>query len=108
MDQRFHDFSLGKDYPRPIVNIEESGKKARAKLWGHRKNEKVRAEKKRTNPGIAMAHWRRMSESIRLMTSSHDSKRRIAGLKVLEGLVLGSELGLSDGLTVESKLLHRM
>ena len=31
-------------YPQPFVNLTESGKKARAKIWGHRKNADVKAE----------------------------------------------------------------
>ncbi|MDG1333037.1 MAG: deoxyribodipyrimidine photo-lyase [Crocinitomicaceae bacterium] len=35
------------DYPLPIVNLEESGKTARTKIWGHKKDPKVREENKR-------------------------------------------------------------
>ena len=35
------------DYPQPIVNLEESGKSARTKIWGHRKDPKVREENQR-------------------------------------------------------------
>ena len=35
------------DYPLPIVNLEESGKYAREKIWGHRKDPKVKAENNR-------------------------------------------------------------
>ena len=34
-------------YPPPIVPLEESAKKARDKLWGHQKNEKVQEENRR-------------------------------------------------------------
>ena len=40
-------FLLGRDYPYPIVNLEASGKLARAKIWGHRKNELVKMENQR-------------------------------------------------------------
>lgn len=35
------------DYPEPIVDLKESGSKARKKIWAHRKNERVREENKR-------------------------------------------------------------
>ena len=34
-------------YPTPVVDLQESGKQARAKIWGHRKNEVVRSENNR-------------------------------------------------------------
>ena len=34
-------------YPKPIIDLEESGKKARNKIWGHRNNELVKLENKR-------------------------------------------------------------
>lgn len=40
-------FELGKDYPEPIVDIERSGRYARERLWGHRKQPDVKAEKNR-------------------------------------------------------------
>lgn len=47
MDQSFCGVKIGKDYPLPIINLEESGKKARNKIWGHRKNEAVKRDSKR-------------------------------------------------------------
>jgi deoxyribodipyrimidine photo-lyase len=47
MEQSFTGVEIGKDYPEPIVDLVESGKQARQKLWGHRKNEQVKAENKR-------------------------------------------------------------
>lgn len=47
MDQQLCSTYLGKDYPLPIVDLQESGKEARAKIWGHRKNAKVKEENKR-------------------------------------------------------------
>ena len=46
MDRKFFGISEN-NYPDPIVNITEAGKKARQKIWGHRKNQKVQQEKKR-------------------------------------------------------------
>jgi deoxyribodipyrimidine photo-lyase len=47
MEQSFTGFMLGRDYPFPIVDLEESGKKAREALWGHKSHEAVKEEKKR-------------------------------------------------------------
>jgi deoxyribodipyrimidine photo-lyase len=46
-DQSCYGIEMGIDYPFPIVNLEESGKIAREKIWGHRKNQKVKKESKR-------------------------------------------------------------
>lgn len=43
------------DYPKPIVDLQTSGKIARQKIWGHRKNELVKKEKQR----ILQIHTRR-------------------------------------------------
>ncbi|WP_051207865.1 FAD-binding domain-containing protein [Saccharospirillum impatiens] len=40
-------FEPGQDYPEPIVDIERSGRYARERLWGHRKQPDVLAEKDR-------------------------------------------------------------
>ncbi len=47
MEQVFYDFTLGEDYPLPIVGLKESAKKARDKIWGHKKHPAVQKEKKR-------------------------------------------------------------
>ena len=47
MEQSFYNFEIGKDYPMPIVNLNESAKAARAKVWGHRKHPLVQKENKR-------------------------------------------------------------
>jgi deoxyribodipyrimidine photo-lyase len=54
MDQMFCGVILGKDYPYPIINLEESAKKARNKIWGHRENDLVKSESKR----IILTHTR--------------------------------------------------
>jgi deoxyribodipyrimidine photo-lyase len=41
------DIVLGKDYPNPIVNLKETAKVAREKIWGHRKTKEVRENKRR-------------------------------------------------------------
>ena len=55
MEQTFHGVAIGKDYPEPLVDLAQSGKKAREKVWGHRNNELVKQEKKR----ILTTHTRR-------------------------------------------------
>ena len=47
MDQAFCGVLIGKDYPHPIVDLQESGKHARNKIWGHRKNQAVKEDSKR-------------------------------------------------------------
>ena len=46
-DQKKYNFILGKDYPSPIVNLKETSKYAKEKIWGHLKNKMVKDEKKR-------------------------------------------------------------
>jgi len=41
MEQKFNNFEMGKDYPFPIVDLKESAKTARNKIWGHRKHPEV-------------------------------------------------------------------
>jgi len=47
MEQTFCGVSIGLDYPLPIVDLKESAKKARDKIWGHKKHPAVNAEKQR-------------------------------------------------------------
>ena len=44
LDQSFVGIEIGKDYPFPVVNLEEAGRKAKDKIWGFRKNETVKKE----------------------------------------------------------------
>jgi hypothetical protein len=46
-NKNFVGLILGKDYPMPIVNLKESARAARAKVWGHRKHPLVQKENKR-------------------------------------------------------------
>ncbi len=46
---------IGKDYPLPIVDLLEAGKKAKEKIWGYRKLEEVQRE----NSRIISKHTRR-------------------------------------------------
>jgi deoxyribodipyrimidine photo-lyase len=60
IEQSMYDFELGTTYPKPIVNLEESAKVARKKIWSMRSNPEVKEESKRilarhTIPGRRMA-----------------------------------------------------
>ncbi len=57
MEQNLYGLVLDRDYPLPIVDLTESGKKARAKIWGHRKHPTVKEENQR----ILATHVRRNS-----------------------------------------------
>ena len=39
--------TIGLNYPLPIVDLKASAKKARDKIWGHKKHPAVNAEKQR-------------------------------------------------------------
>lgn len=45
MDKQMYNLTI--PYPKPLVAIDEAGKIARAKIWGHRKNDLVKTENKR-------------------------------------------------------------
>lgn len=47
MEQQFYNCEIGKDYPQPIVNIEETRKLASDIVWSFRKKDDVREEGKR-------------------------------------------------------------
>ena len=47
MEQQFYNCIIGKDYPGPIVNIEETRKYASDIVWSFRKKEEVKEEGKR-------------------------------------------------------------
>jgi deoxyribodipyrimidine photo-lyase len=47
MEQQFCGVVIGKDYPKPIVDLEESARAARDKIWGHKKHPAVQKEKQR-------------------------------------------------------------
>ncbi len=47
MEQTFIGIHMGIDYPLPVVDLDEAGKKARVKIWGLRKTEQVREENQR-------------------------------------------------------------
>ena len=44
MDQAFCNVRIGIDYPAPIVDLKESAKAARYKIWGHKKHPAVQNE----------------------------------------------------------------
>ena len=47
MECSLYNFKPGIDYPNPIVELQESTKLAKEKIWGHLKKNKVQREKKR-------------------------------------------------------------
>jgi deoxyribodipyrimidine photo-lyase len=47
MEQQFYNCIIGKDYPAPIVNIEETRKRASDIVWSFRKKDAVKQEGKR-------------------------------------------------------------
>tara|TARA_B100000795_G_scaffold93248_1_gene68232 strand:+ start:114 stop:1595 length:1482 start_codon:yes stop_codon:yes gene_type:complete len=47
MDQLFCEVSIGKDYPLPIIDLQQSSSNARDKIWAHKKHPAVEKEKKR-------------------------------------------------------------
>ena len=47
MEQAILGVEIGKDYPYPIVDIQQAGKEARKNIWGHKSNETVKQENKR-------------------------------------------------------------
>lgn len=60
IEQQLYGVVIGKDYPAPIVNIEEAGKYARQKIWGHKAHELVKKENNR----ILFKHTRRKEHDI--------------------------------------------
>ncbi len=55
LEQQYCGVVIGTHYPQPIVDLAESGKRARKKIWGHRSVPEVRKEKER----ILKTHTRR-------------------------------------------------
>jgi len=47
MEQEMFGVIIGKDYPYPIVDIDNAGKEARKNIWGHKRNLMVKKENKR-------------------------------------------------------------
>jgi deoxyribodipyrimidine photo-lyase len=47
MEQTFCGIIIGEDYPLPIVDLQESARIARDKIWGHKKHPAVQKEMKR-------------------------------------------------------------
>jgi len=46
LEQAMYGFTLGKDYPKPIVDLNQSAKSARDKIWSYRKTPAVQKGKK--------------------------------------------------------------
>lgn len=47
MEQTFCGVTMEQDYPYPVIDLQQSGRKARNKIWGHRKNQAVKEDSKR-------------------------------------------------------------
>ena len=47
IEQQFYNCEIGKDYPFPIVNIDETRKKASDIVWSFRKKDEVKEEGQR-------------------------------------------------------------
>ena len=47
IEQKELNFEIGKDYPNPIIDLEDAGKKARKVIWDMRKEPLVKLEAKR-------------------------------------------------------------
>ncbi|MBK86342.1 MAG: deoxyribodipyrimidine photolyase [Flavobacteriaceae bacterium] len=47
MEQAFYGVIIGKDYPIPVIDLQESSRISRKKVWGHRKHPLVQKENKR-------------------------------------------------------------
>jgi deoxyribodipyrimidine photo-lyase len=47
LEQKFYNCEIGKDYPFPIVNIDETRKYASDIVWSYRKKDEVKEEGKR-------------------------------------------------------------
>ena len=47
MEQIFCGLTIGEDYPLPILELQESARIARDKIWGHKKHPAVQKDKKR-------------------------------------------------------------
>lgn len=47
MEQQFAGIQLGVDYPLPLVDLAESSKRAKDKIWGHRRDPLVKTESRR-------------------------------------------------------------
>lgn len=58
LEQQMYGIKIGIDYPMPIVDLSLTSKIAKDKIWGHRKEDEVKADKKR----IIDTHVRRKNK----------------------------------------------
>lgn len=63
MDESFYNIRLGRDYPRPLIDMEQSVRPQVERLWALRKDGAVRAEKQRMLETHARPAARRKSKS---------------------------------------------
>ena len=47
LEQELYSFKIGKDYPSPIVDLDETQRFATQEMWGSRKIDEVKIEAKR-------------------------------------------------------------
>ena len=47
LEQQYFGVTIGVDYPKPIIDLNTSGRLARKKIWGHRNHPEVKKEKER-------------------------------------------------------------
>jgi deoxyribodipyrimidine photo-lyase len=77
MEQQFYNCEIGKDYPAPIVDIEETRKQASDIVWSFRKKNEVKEEGKR----ILKKHVSRkpfsQNKSVRITHSELDSESKL-------------------------------
>lgn len=71
LEQGLFGLNKGIDYPPPIVDINLSGKVAKEKIWGQRKNDLVKQENKR----IITKHTRNSSKKPAQKNTSNDNKQ---------------------------------
>lgn len=61
LEQQFSGITIGVDYPKPIVDLTQSAKAAREKIWGHKKHPQVKQEARR----IVAVHARKTKKKQR-------------------------------------------
>lgn len=71
MEQAFTGVQMGIDYPFPIVNMAEAGRKAKDKIWGHRKTETVQIE----NIRIVRKHTRNKASAKSVKTAKNNVQK---------------------------------
>jgi deoxyribodipyrimidine photo-lyase len=81
LDQAFHGFELGKDYPLPIVDLEKNHAYAREQLWAMRKSASVRQENQR----ILKVHTKRKNADESSVMGDAKTQDKLMGSEKLKG-----------------------